>query len=550
MSRGIISLFVALCLVCVPVSGSNEVAADTATKPGLVGAWYSRKDFRNIKQIELIHTLELTSETDDGAALRGDRGKGWSAQWIGFILAPVSGEITFCAKTPEGAVLEIGGKGVLELKRGQNEGCGPVRMEEGQAYPIKVAYIHGGGKADGTLSIRWSWAGSEMGSIPAANLYHQARQAGAIEDQLNKPLGDEPGASAPLTVPVENVIVYHEPGRFAAWPANGGAWNWGDEILVGLLLGHFKPSRTGHAYDHGKGFKHVLSRSPDGGKTWALEDPENYIGDGGEITSCPGGINFADPDFAMKCAWSIFLVSYDRGKTWRGPYRLPDLGKPLSARTDYIVNGPGDCLFFLSARDERVESTLQDRALCAHTVNGGKTIEFVSWITHNRPVRSVMPSTVRISDNHLVTAMRRRRDDPVLGRDKQKNWIDCSVSHDNGKTWTFLSKVADTDTGKRNGNPPSMVRLEDGRLCVTYGYRATPYGIRAKLSSDNGKTWGQEIALRLDGRNFDLGYTRTVQRADRRLATIYYYTTAEIPEQHIAATIWNPNLVCKRTETK
>ena len=188
-----------------------------------------------------------------------------------------------------------------------------------------------------------------------------------------------------------------------------------------------------------------------------------------------------------------------------------------------------------------MQAGIQDRAFCARTTNGGENIEFVSWMTDNIEVRSVMPSTVRISETHLVTALRRRhdtkRDD---GTRLSKNWIEICHSTDNGKTWSFLSEAADTDGGAgRNGNPPSMVRLKDGRLCVTYGYRASPYGIRAKFSEDNGESWGDEIHLRDDGRNRDFGYTRTIQRTDGKLVTLYYYTTAENPEQHIAATIWS-----------
>ena len=210
----------------------------------------------------------------------------------------------------------------------------------------------------------------------------------------------------------------------------------------------------------------------------------------------------------------------------------------MTARTDYIVNGRNDCMFFLSAKEERVEAGLQDRAFCARTTDGGKAISFISWMTHEPiSVRSVMPSTVRVSGNQLISAMRRRHDvHRSDAPDISENWLDVYSSNDNGGSWEFLSKVA--DTGGKNGNPPSMVRLEDGRLCVTYGYRGTPYGIRAKISCDNGKTWGEEIILRQDGRNWDFGYTRTVQRSDGKLVTIYYYSTDENPEQYIAATIW------------
>jgi hypothetical protein len=32
-----------------------------------------------------------------------------------------------------------------------------------------------------------------------------------------------------------------------------------------------------------------------------------------------------------------------------------------------------------------------------------------------------------------------------------------------------------------------------------------------------------------------------VQRSDGHLITFYYFTTVENPEQHIAASIWDPN---------
>ncbi len=44
-----------------------------------------------------------------------------------------------------------------------------------------------------------------------------------------------------------------------------------------------------------------------------------------------------------------------------------------------------------------------------------------------------------------------------------------------------------------NGNPPSMFRLDDGRLGLTYAVRKVPGRLCAKISNDNGKTWGDEI---------------------------------------------------------
>jgi hypothetical protein len=93
------------------------------------------------------------------------------------------------------------------------------------------------------------------------------------------------------------------------------------------------------------------------------------------------------------------------------------------------------------------------------------------------------------------------------------------------------------DTGR--GNPPSLLRMKDGRLVITYGYRAEPYGIRARVSTDQGRTWDDEIVLRDDGGTWDIGYTRTVQRPDGKLVTVYYYNVGDT-ERFIGGTVWEP----------
>ena len=86
--------------------------------------------------------------------------------------------------------------------------------------------------------------------------------------------------------------------------------------------------------------------------------------------------------------------------------------------------------------------------------------------------------------------------------------------------------------------------MPDGRLCLTYGFRAYPYSIRAKLSDDNGKTWGPTIILRSDGTDRDIGYVRSIVRPDGKVVTTYYIDDAETgPERYIGATIWDPNQV-------
>ena len=347
-------------------------------------------------------------------------------------------------------------------------------------------------------------------------------------------------------VPVKNaknVIIDGGKGIFCGWPANNGLWTWGNEMVVGFSKGTFE-EKIGHNHvTNEQGDVAVLARSFDGGETWKTEDPDNFIGDGGEATNPPGGINFAHPDFAMRVGGDEFYISYDRGGKWQGPYEFGEFGLPegelsqIVSRTDYLVNSADDCFIFTAVKKPGKSRTRTDRAFCMRTTDGGKSFQWVSWIVPpTDPYRGVMPQTVRCSKAKLVTAVRRR-----WGKGNScPCWIDSYVSNDHGKSWSFLSKVG--DTGQWNGNPPALTRMTDGRLCCIYGNRSRDQMI-ARFSSDEGSTWGPEIVLRNDfqvdkfGDN-DFGYPRVAQRPDGKLIAIYYWATKEHPEQHIAATIW------------
>lgn len=349
------------------------------------------------------------------------------------------------------------------------------------------------------------------------------------------------GAAEPAKV-IRHLVVYREAGRFAGWPANHGIWSWGDEIVVGFELGYFQVRETGHAIDYTRPAEHVLARSLDGGETWTLERPEGLrpppgervagvpTGEAGrEPMDCPGGIDFTHPDFALTARMtsihagnSRFYYSYDRGRTWQGPFRLPNFGQPgTAARTDYLVNGKHDCTLFLTAAKSNGR---EGRVIAVRTRDGGKTWNFVSFIGPEPQDYAIMPSSLRLGPKHILTAIRRR------------HWIDAWRSLDDGESWHFVGQPV-VATG---GNPPCLTRLADGRVVLTYGYRLQPYGVRAKISEDGGQSWGEEIILREDGGNWDLGYARTVQRRDGRLVTVYYFNQSAATERYIAATIWDP----------
>jgi hypothetical protein len=340
---------------------------------------------------------------------------------------------------------------------------------------------------------------------------------------------DEPG-------PIKHVVVYKEPGRFAGWPANNGAWSWGNEIVVAFTLGyHDDEKQGGHPIKDPRTIRQA--RSLDGGESWTIEVPSFLDADGNERdpVECPGAIDFTNPDFALRFRTGRpeFCWSADRCKTWNGPYTFPTFGRSgVLARTDYIVNGTHDMFVFLtSPKDGGNEGW----PFCARTQDGGKTWQLVGWIGEQPPEGygyAIMPSTVRLDSGAFLTMI--RRGGVFDGR--RQWWLETFLSPDEGRTWYLLDKPWINNAG----NPASMIKLQDGRIALTYGWRLPPYGVRAMISEDEGQTWGDEIILRYDGRSWDLGYPRTVQRPDGNIVTMYYFNDASSKERYIAATIWSP----------
>ncbi len=99
-------------------------------------------------------------------------------------------------------------------------------------------------------------------------------------------------------------------------------------------------------------------------------------------------------------------------------------------------------------------------------------------------------------------------------------WTLQSESADGGKTWSEPHPIC-------FGLPSHLLRLRDGRLVMTYGHRRAPFGNQARISGDNGKSWGEAIILSGDGLGGDLGYPSTVELADGSLLTVWYETMKE-----------------------
>lgn len=356
-------------------------------------------------------------------------------------------------------------------------------------------------------------------------------------------------------------IVFLKKGEFCGWPANNGIWIWGNEILVGFIQALHKKKR-GHTYEKDTA-RRKFARSLDGGITWSIEDaclhgirgkafnhniPENVAKSPGV---CSGGISFANLNFALTFSRennstgpSHFYYTGNRGKQWQGPFIFPDLGnRGIAARTDYIVEDDHSMMVFLTAcKSDRKEGCV----ICARTEDGGRSWHEIAQIGpefEEELSYSIMPSSVCLSDSHMLVIVRTRINNfyglnVYISRDRGSSWEDIPVPE--------LGNLPG-QRGEPIHNPPSLIKLYDGRLCLSYGVRTEPARMCIRFSSDMGLTWGDEIIVRGgDGAEWDMGYPRMVQRPDGMVILIYYYNNAmlgKFPFRYIASTIFDPSSI-------
>lgn len=356
---------------------------------------------------------------------------------------------------------------------------------------------------------------------------------------------------------MEHIVVYRNKAQFAGWPFNGGFWQFADgELALGFMIGPCG-YRSEECTDHDiVDVSHVILRSRDNGRTWPLEGLTtvypNRMAFAEGLKKAPPGESSApalDPRADGFCLASGFglppddapyvafaMVSADRGHTWRAPVRLPISGVGghqmghIGGRPSAVVREDGMLLLFAhGCREPGEEPSVP---LVYGSWDGGANWGLIAEIepSPRRPM-AIMPCPVILRDGTILMAVRRQYD-------FRNAYTQVYASEDGARTWSFRSRVNDW------GAPANLVELPDGRIVCVYGYRQPPYGIRARVSPDQGRTWGPEIILRDDGGSWDLGYPRTLLLQDGSLITAYYFNCKADPIQcsggvrHIAATIW------------
>jgi hypothetical protein len=370
----------------------------------------------------------------------------------------------------------------------------------------------------------------------------------------------------------EHGIVYRNDREFCGWPFICGFWTTadGDHVVAFQRkpCDYADPADVHHDEVAKVGPKIVTLRSTDNGASWDTRNPGllyDLSSSDADLLSAPSQdyadeppLDFADrnvlvasgatPDYFRPHSNAWIRVSADGGRTWRRPIVAPKLGFPsLSGHASAIVRPDGVSLVFMTAVSD---DGWKRRPVVYRSVDDGTRWTFLSAMTpvvddgaadSERSVglrfaahRYFYPRGIALPDGRILASMRCQRDPTSV------LWTEIFESDDGGRTWRFLSRVNDW------GAPGDLVRMHDGRIVCVYGYRLPPFGVRARVSEDDGRRWGREWVLRDDGGSWDLGYPRVVEHEPGRLLTVYYMNRRDDPVQmnggvrHIAQTVFTP----------
>lgn len=330
-------------------------------------------------------------------------------------------------------------------------------------------------------------------------------------------------------------VVASRPDQMYAWP---GLTRINErELLVSAS------ERKSH---HGPEGRTVVIRSTDNGQTWQLPQ-ELYNSElddrDANLLTMPDGTlvltsftndQFMDgketypPEWRARTErvtgkmreellgpWS--LRSFDGGTTWETvPNRLP-----LGAHAGPSLLSDGSLIYIghMPAEDGILMGVTK-------SFDAGKTWEVIGNVPGERVINENGVLWPILNENHVLEISPGKLISMFRSAPDGSKQLFQSNSEDNGKTW---SEPVETPIW---GYPPHLLRLQSGPILCSYGHRRKPYGIRAVLSYDDGKTWDLDNIIRVyewPENPPDQGYPVAVELSPGEMYTVFYCSYKDCP---------------------
>jgi len=339
-------------------------------------------------------------------------------------------------------------------------------------------------------------------------------------------------AAVPTAKVIDTRVISQQAQYYHGWPTVGQRAN-------GELWAVWSGGREAHICPFGQV---VAMTSRDHGETWTyprvLLDTAMDDRDAGVLETAKGTLlvttftslayeptlakQLQNPNWPAKklTAWKSAQarLTPEERKAQLGEWiiRSTDGGRSWSSQIPTIVNSPHGPT---QLRDGRLLYagkelwTEQNRIGVAESLDDGQTWRWLAEI----PTRAGDAAGKGYHELHAVEAADGRLIVQIRNHNKESSGETLQTeSTDGGKTWSEPHPIGVW------GLPSHLLKLRDGRLLMTYGYRRKPFGNLARVSEDHGKTWSEPLTISADGPNGDLGYPSTVESADGTLLTIWY----------------------------
>jgi len=194
------------------------------------------------------------------------------------------------------------------------------------------------------------------------------------------------------------------------------------------------------------------------------------------------------------------IRSVDEGKTWSNPVTIdPSANRLCSPYGKIIQDAAGTILLSVYGDNEVFLYRSSD--------------DGISWGNPTKVAKGYNETTFLTASNNDLLAFLR------TGEMGEGAGLRIARSTDAGYTWSEPEFL----TGAER-HPADAIRLEDGKILMTYSNRKAPFGVHALISLDDGHTWdtNRVLALTADSSTWDCGYPSSVQLRDGRILTLYY----------------------------
>jgi hypothetical protein len=318
-----------------------------------------------------------------------------------------------------------------------------------------------------------------------------------------------------------------------AWP---NLTQLGDGTILAII--HNKPSHGGMegelecwASSNGETWEKRGNPAPHAPHTVRMNHAAGLAGNGDLVVLCSGWTNEKQPQRPKQSPFRDDILrawvcrSSDGGRTWLHKKEFPAGESGWSEHIpfgDICIGEDG------SLRTSTYQGKFEDET------KSSKIGSWRSWQLRSDDDGMTWRAVNVIGPRHNETALFHAGEHRWIAA-ARIDAVELFASDDDGLTWTGPNRV--TGRNEINGH---VARLNGGQLVLTYGNRVKDqYGVLAKVSSDEGRTWSAPIRLaRTLGT--DCGYPSTVQRTDGRIVTAYYARESAICDHyHMGVVIWD-----------